>query len=213
MGYIGGLNMKILFISCSLFWLAIVGVSLADSIEIGLKGGINFSNTYGIDSEIFGQTPLIGYNAGFFSDFKIINDIFFQPEVLITLKGGKGSDISNYYYNNTFYRTYLEIPALIKANVFSVDGTKINLLAGPFLGFLINNTNLNLLDNYGEQYYEYYDYGLALGVSFEYINFVLDGRFDLGLNNFYKGKYLVFNVDEIKDESFMISLGYKVLKF
>jgi hypothetical protein len=210
---------KNLFI-CSFIWLAIIRVSSATPVEIGLKGGINFSNICGNDEATFvfanstqtlDSSPIVGGEGGIFGEVNLIDFMSFQPEALIVMKGNQGN-VNVPYYDNYYTRTYLEFPLLLKANVLTFNKLKMSLLAGPYIAFLLEFTD-SYDPNQWHQYYKWTDGGLVLGLSFELENFVLEGSYEMGLTTFYNGYYFGDQIEDVRNESFIISLGYKFIKF
>ncbi len=218
------LNKALCFLLLTGFLLA--GFAAAEPVELGVKGGINFSNiennTYvpgTTDYVSFGGNTLLGYNAGVFLDVNLYDFFYFQPEAMVILKGSQPSQ-SVYPYATTFSLPYLEFPLLLKAKVFSIETLKVNLLAGPYFSFFLNsNTPINENPFFkgapfvGQTMYNEFEMGLTLGVSLELDNFLLDARYDSGLTGISLVALNGGANDEGLNEAFILSLGYKILKF
>ena len=205
--------MKIKLIICTFGCLSILCNSLAGAAEIGLKGGLNFSNTYGQPTATyFHGDNLLGYNVGLFGDIKLNDFLSVQPEASITLKGIQKS----YGFDQNYYFTYLEIPVLLKVNFLTIDLLKMNLLAGPYVSFLLQESYLNSYPLPNSPFtgtYNLLDVGYVLGISFELENVVLDCRFENELNSFFNGYWTQTTpINDVRNSLFMISLGYKFLK-
>jgi hypothetical protein len=118
-----------------------------EKITIGFKAGLNLSNVYDSRTENFNADSKLGLAAGAFVAIPLGKFIGFQPELLISQKGFKGTGIlfnSIYQFKRT--TTYIDVPLLIafKPSEF------ITLLAGPQYSYLCNqkdvfeNTNATL---------------------------------------------------------------------
>jgi hypothetical protein len=164
-------------------FFAFFDFSFSETINIGLKGGVNYSRITGEQGGYFGGTSSTLFNFGLFGEIDLNNYLSIQPELLFTVKGNQlypDSAPINYYYDFN----YLELPVLLKAKVFSVEKFEFNALLGPYAAFLLSesykpyppsNFTSPLVGSYNVL-----DLGYALGLSVEIENFVLEGRFEHG---------------------------------
>ena len=96
---------------------------------------------------------------------------------------------------------YINVP--IMANVYVVKGLAVKLGVQP--GFNVSNKlKVNNLDAYDNPFAkaQSVDFSIPVGVSYEYSNFQLDARYNLGLTK-------VFENGKDKNSVFQITLGYK----
>jgi hypothetical protein len=108
---------------------------LRDQFGAGLKVGINSSNLYDTKSEDFSNDPKLGLAFGGFLSIPLGKVIGFQPEVMYSQKGYKGSGnllVTNYEY--TRKTDYLDIPLQLQIK----PAPFLTLLAGPQYSFLLN---------------------------------------------------------------------------
>ncbi|MBR1400808.1 MAG: PorT family protein [Prevotella sp.] len=157
----------------------------------------------GVEGE-YQATPFLGISAGF----------------LYSMQGAKlsmeiaGFDLSK-FASITAKVDYLNVPIL--ANVYVAQG--LALKAGLQLGVNMSSdidANVKVIDsNYNladvTDYTESIDFAIPVGISYEYENFVIDARYNIGLTDVYKKDNIITNLalKGIKNSTIMITLGYK----
>ena len=95
----------------------------AGKTSMGLRGGINFQNINGKNDngDKLKNDILTGFNIGLNAEIPVGIDFYFQPGLLYTIKGAKGTDvILGQTFNSKIKISYLELP--------------LNLLYKPMLG-------------------------------------------------------------------------------
>lgn len=138
----------------------------------------------------------IGLAAGAEFEYQVTDIVSVSFGALYSMQGCKVGDA-------TVKLDYINVPLL--ANVYVAKGFAVKLGLQP--GFKVNYKYSadgvsvdgdNLLKANGV------DLSIPVGVSYEYQNFVLDGRYNFGVTK-------VFDVDGAKDKHsvFQITLGYK----
>ncbi|MDR6300401.1 porin family protein [Mesonia maritima] len=197
--------------------LAVLGLGSAnaqadsDLVQVGVKGGINFSNLTGDD---IGDTKSrTSFNAGFVAELPITERFSIQPEVLYS---GQGFDIEqrdqeNFLDNDDNIEAqldYIQIPVLAKIYLF--DG--FNIQAGPQIGFLINEEIDNApLDDSGDtdtDLAEDIDFSLATGVEYKFDNgFFIQARYNYGFTKVFKESDL-FGDPDIHNSVFQAGIGF-----
>ena len=171
--------------------VAINCISFGQKIDIGVKGGLNFSKLNIPDIQTSGKT---GYHFGAYSLFKFGN-LGLQPEIIFSQQGSK-VDLGDWDTK------YLNIPIMLKLYL----GGGFNLQAGPQFGFL-NKAELD--GNSIEEDLKTADVSVGLGVGWDTpIGLKLDARYNLGLTD---------NSDDpayetIKSQVFQLSLGFGIFK-
>lgn len=172
--------------------LSIVAINhslFAQRIDIGLKGGLNFSKLEIPDVTTSQKT---GYHLGAYSLFKF-GKIGLQPEFIFSQQGSK-VDLGNWDTK------YINIPIILK--LYLAAG--FNLQAGPQFGFL-NKAELD--GNSIKDDLKTADVSLGLGLGWDTpIGLKLDARYNMGLTD---------NSDDpayetIKSQVFQLSLGFGI---
>lgn len=102
-----------IIVSCLLF--TTVNAQFAD---IGVLGGLNYGGPIGKVDSATGQ-PLLGFEAGLFTSFKISERWYFKPSLYYTTKG---ADYSQFYTRDTIVEIEIqgvkgEVPTFYRANV------------------------------------------------------------------------------------------------
>jgi hypothetical protein len=166
--------------------------------SLGLKGGLNFAN---LDvSDIPGTYKnRTGYHIGAFGLFKFTK-IGIQPEIIFSEQGSEVKDPQFGSFESNF--SYVNIPIIVK--LYTVAG--INLQAGPQFGFL---TSAKLGDESIKDELKGSDFSLGLGVGWDLpFGLTIDGRYNLGLSDVSDE-----SANEIKNQVWQVSVGYKLFKF
>ena len=175
-----------------LLLLSIVSInctSFGQRIDIGIKGGMNFSRLEIPDVSTSQKT---GYHLGAYSLFKF-GKLGLQPEFIFSQQGSK-VDLGNWDTK------YINIPVILK--LYLVAG--FNLQAGPQFGFL-NKAELD--GNSIEDNIKRSDVSLGLGLGWDApIGLKFDARYNIGLTD---------NSDDpayaaIKSQVFQLSLGFRI---
>ena len=89
----------------------------------------------------------------------------------------------------TWAPSYLNIPVV--ANVYVVKNLAVKLGVQP--GFCVGKDNIKV---------NTFDLSIPVGLSYEYNNFVVDGRYNFGVTNVAKG-------EDPKNSVFQFTVGYK----
>ena len=177
-----------------IFLLGIVTIhyiSFGQRVEIGIKGGVNYSKLEIPDINTSNKT---GYHFGAYSLFKFGN-LGLQPEIIFSQQGSK-VDLGDWDTK------YLNIPVILKLYL----GGGFNLQAGPQFGYL-NKAELD--GNNIEDMLKNADVSVGLGIGWDTpIGLKLDARYNLGVTD---------NSDDpayetIKSQVFQLSLGIGIFK-
>lgn len=179
---------KLIFL---LGFVAINYISFGQRIDIGIKGGVNFSKLEIPDIHTSNKT---GYHLGAYSLFKFGN-LGLQPEFIFSQQGSK-VDLGDWDTK------YINIPIILKLYL----GGGFNLQAGPQFGFL-NKAELD--GNSIKDDLKNADVSIGLGAGWDTpIGLKLDARYNLGVTD---------NSDDpayetIKNQVFQLSLGFGIFK-
>lgn len=160
--------------------LVFFSTSLAQHINLGIKGGLNVSTIEGANSSNY--EPKIGFNIGLLGHIHVNNQFAMQPEVYYSVQGTQYNigGIDTHLNLN-----YVNIPLLFQ---YMFDNG-FRLQAGPQVGILasanseISNTNTEVKDDYKST-----DVSLVVGMSYvkPSTGFGFDIRYNHGLSNINK---------------------------
>lgn len=178
---------KLILLGLTLFF--VVGAyhnTQAQSIDLGIKVGANFSNIN--DAKSLDMSNKTGLVAGAFAAFGF-NKWAIQPEVLYSQQGAK-TDIGD------FDLDYVNIPVIFK---YYIIGNFLNLQVGPQFGFLTHDSFKDQVES------KSFDFSGAAGAGLDLpFGLRVDARYNFGLTDISKdagGKNGVFS----------IALGYSFL--
>ena len=171
--------------------VAINCISFGQKVDIGIKGGLNFSKLNIPDISTSNKT---GYHLGAYSLFKF-GKLGVQPEFIFSQQG---SEVDLGHWDTK----YVNIPIIFK--LYLAAG--FNLQAGPQFGFL-NKAELD--GNNIEENLKTSDISAGMGVGWDTpIGLKIDARYNLGLtDNSEDPAY-----ETIKSQVFQLSLGFGLLK-
>ena len=163
--------------------------SFAQKVDIGIKGGMNFSK---LEISNFSTSNKTGYHLGAYTLFKFTK-LGIQPEFIFSQQGSK--------VNLSEWDTkYINIPIILK--VYIAGG--FNLQGGPQFGFL---NKAELEGNNIKEDLKNSDISLGLGVGWDApIGLKFDARYNMGLTD---------NSDDpayetIKSQVFQLSAGFRI---
>lgn len=158
------------------------------------KVGLNLANVTDGDGDI-----RVGAVAGAEFEYQISDIFSLSAGALYSMQGCKG-EVEG--YDATVKLDYLNIPIL--ANVYVAKGLAVKLGIQP--GF--NVTSKASVEKSGTKVttdldgIESVDFSIPIGLSYEINNFVIDGRYNLGVSKIMDGS-------DSKNSVFQFTLGYK----
>jgi hypothetical protein len=166
----------------------------AQTFDLGLEAGANFSSLIGKDLSSFGNATAsrMGFVGGGFLSLNFSPSFAIRPEVLYEQKGAAISGTST-----STELDYLEVPVLLKIGL----GTPVfnpNILIGPSFDWSTlakdaNGTPINSSD-----------VGLVGGLEIDVDKFLLSGRYELGLDN-------VTQKSNVQNGTFTFLIGYSFI--
>ncbi len=166
--------------------------SMVDKASFGIKGGINLADmiaspSHQIDMKILGA-------IGVYSRTQLTEEVYFQPELLLSLQGGMqhtfAPDITSNEYVTNETLTYLVLPLMVQYQL----SDKLYLEAGPQLGFRLAAKNAyKILDDQGNVTYEsnndtkksrrFFDLGINIGFGYTISDKLTAGmRYNYGIS-------------------------------
>jgi hypothetical protein len=137
------INCLVLMLSVSLYtvngFAQVNPIGGSSKVHFGIKAGINYSNVYDAKGEQFTADGKIGAAAGAFVSIPIGKFLGFQPEILFSQKGFKGTGSllgSNYSFTRT--TNYIDTPLLLAIKPTSV----FTILVGPQYSYLMKQKDV-----------------------------------------------------------------------
>ncbi len=201
------------------------------SFSIQPKAGMTVSSVTGMGEQIDAKSK-IGFTAGADAEYQATDWLGISAGVNYSLQGAKANysyslgNVANATLDGDLKLGYVNVPVV--ANVYVTKG--LALKAGVQFGFLTSSkmtldgsisalgigaggsTDVDLKD-----YTNSTAISIPMGISYEYNNFVVDARYNLGLTKLGKENEDISKVtglagikyDETKNNVFQITLGYK----
>jgi opacity protein-like surface antigen len=155
--------------------------------KIGCTAGLNLSNLRynGFD----GNTPLLNYNAGFFTQFPLNKQLFIKSSLLYSVKGFNSIYIPQGTVPTRL--SYISLPLLVGFNA----NKRLSFLLGPEINLLLNaTTKISGTKITRTDKFEKFDYGLMIGTSFNFNpKFGIDLRYSYGFSKLEKFFYYDMN--------------------
>ena len=175
----------------------------------GVKGGLNFANFHGEDTEGMNLNSKMGFCAGGFITYSI-NDVFaIQPEVLFTMKGTKWD--TGYGATITYSLNYVEIPVLFRLSMPNQRSVRPSLFVGPYLAIKLSSKatlesgGVSVDLDWGEDV-KTTDFGVVVGGGVDFAlgsrPVTVDARYTLGLTSFYEAP------DDLKNGVLSVLVGF-----
>ena len=181
---------KILFAAMLMFASTSFAQHAIGSLTIQPKVGLNIANITKIDNIDPRWSGVVG--AEF--EYQATDMFSISAGALYSMQGAKDN-------GTTAKLDYINVPIL--ANVYVAKGLAIKLGIQP--GF---NVNSKLSGSEGNFSYsssfdaKTLDLSIPVGISYEYNNFVVDGRYNLGVTKIVDGS-------DAKNSVFQVTVGYK----
>jgi hypothetical protein len=171
-------------ISTALIFL-FVGVTSAQHVNIGVKGGLN---AYTItNNSVFDNDLKLGFNLGLIGHIHLADPIALQPELVFSVQGTKNTNLN-----------YINVPLMVQ---YMYDNG-FRLQVGPQLGVLVSaKSKINDVQTDVKGNFESIDFAMGVGVSYvnPATNFGVDFRYNHGLTN----------INKVNDERFF-NRGFQV---
>lgn len=172
--------------------------------RLGVKGGLNFAN---VDRDISTDSRT-GFHAGAFATIKL-SKLAIQPELIYSAQGAD-LDFGGGFGELESRFNYLNIPILLK--LYLLAG--LNLQLGPQFGFLLSGDQ-EFVDEFGEitdgdasDFINGSDVSLGIGAGWDLpFGLTVDARYNLGLSDVND----VSGGDEVRNQVFQVSLGYRLI--
>jgi hypothetical protein len=179
--------------------------SNAQKINFGIKAGLNMSMLTGSKDQIMSSNN--GFFGGAVLEFKILEKIALQPELLFSTQGAK-FESKDLTFSTTRKMDYLILPIMVKYYIKS----GLFVEAGPQVGFLLSAnqdvenriTNISTSENIKDATKDF-DMAANVGIGYDILDKVVTQiRYCIGITN----TSTLENTD-IKNGVFQLSVGYK----
>jgi hypothetical protein len=195
---------KLILLTASLFLFSgmITSTFAQSPVSFGLKGGVNLAN---LNGDNFSDADVrSGLNIGVVLEFSLpLSPIGIESGLYYSQKGASNEDLG---VTSTLKTDYLEVPVLAKLSFGPPGPIKPHLLAGPYLGFLLNSeaveesggasSTIDFKDSTNDV-----DFGLTGGIGLDVnmglATLSLQARYSLGLTEVYtnsEAKHGVFAI-------------------
>jgi hypothetical protein len=173
------------------------------------KAGINIST---ITGDGINKKSKVGLVAGIEAEYGISEKFGLQFGLLYSMEGykgkgiavtGQGEQIGAYIADAKFNFDYLNIPIL--AQYYVIKGLAVKAGIQPAFnvrGKWSVDGNSGKMKDIGYEP-KAFNFSIPVGLSYEYQNFVLDARYNIGVTK------LVKDADQGRNSTFAITLGYK----
>jgi opacity protein-like surface antigen len=181
-----------------------------------ISGKIGTNYGY-LNTKSFEQNPVIGYQIGLTSSYVFNEKFIFQPEILISLKGGelkaKKSNSSDYFDYLKTKKTYIDFPILLKYRVTGNNKIDFYINSGINLGFCIwtNQTDrsVDMVSSInGPDFNNAFGFGVIGGIGFDLFNMsTLEFRYEYGITD-----VLGFPNESYSNRVISIALSYRLSK-
>lgn len=160
----------------------------SQSLRFGVKAGANFSDLIGDDTSGLDTSTKTGFHIGALVEFKLLENLSIQPEIMYSSKGAKLDDFDDVNFN------YITVPVLAKLYLIT---EKLSLEVGPQFSFLIDESVPDQFES------ESFDFAAVGGLGYQFTeNVFVQLRYVAGLTDTSKDA-------EIKNRVFQLSLGYR----
>lgn len=176
-----------------------IGVnSYSQEFDLGVKGGINFSNIYGL--EPLNLEYKEGIVVGVFAGIKFSDRIGLQVDALYSEQGAKFTG------SGKFELTYLNVPVVLK--YYLVDDQPLYIQVGPQVGVLLKDDLRTVIDNTSiKADGNDTDISAVMGMGYDFpYGIRIEGRFNLGITNVTD-----YQLESGRHKYISLTIGYSFL--
>lgn len=186
----------------------IIPVSLmAQDMEVGIKGGVNFSNLFIDQAE--DESARTGFQAGFYGKVPVATNFAIQPELLFSTKGTNAQyDAGDIDFN----LNYIDVPVLADFRL----GPSADILIGPYVGVLLNNS-VDTDGSFGEDIatlsrndFSPIDFGFSAGFALNFNTLSIGTRYNLGLIQVAKSESAESILGDSRNSLAQVYLSYRI---
>jgi hypothetical protein len=163
-----------------------VSVKAQESVIFGLKSGVGLSS---LNGNIKVKQKL-NYQIGFTTDLALTDNLYVITGMDLQKKGiysKKGTSLPEMKYNPV----YLQLPLHVAYKLNIGLKNKFVTEAGPYLAYGISKKMRNSEKDsspFGNNGFKRLDYGIGVGLGFEFDKFIIKGCYDIGMINISRMK-------------------------
>ena len=152
-----------------------------DKLTVGIKLGANYANVYDDEGEDFVADPKTGFAGGGFFYIPIVRFIGFQPEVMYTQKGFRGTGtVSGDRYDLERTTSHIDVPLMLGIKPLRF----VTLLAGPHYSYLLSQRDLfssstmsiDIEQQFEQENIRKNTMGVIAGIDINLLKFVFSAR-------------------------------------
>jgi len=181
-----------------LFAFLLASNHLSAELSIGPKIGYT-ATRLSVDAADISGSFRSSFQYGAFA--RIGDNLFLQPEFMLTRKGGFLS-----HEGKSYQRTLNTIDLALIGGLYVFDGgtTNISLQAGPVASIFTDKGVFEIPDVLEKSEVKDLMWALQFGAGLDFLIFTLDVRYELGMSSIYRGDY------DIKNSLIQVTLGVKL---
>lgn len=208
--------MKKLFFAAAVLMCSLTAFaqSKEGTFNILPKAGINISNLSNKDN----AKVKVGFTAGAEAEYQLTKQLSLSAGALFSMQGAKSTTVFREVDNttkeirevdikNTMEFDYINVPIL--ANYYIIEGLAVKLGIQPGFNIVAKRKRTDGVDKVSENLKNLgvdvrkVDFSIPIGISYEFNDFVVDARFNLGLTE-------VADLVKSKNRVFQITFGYQI---
>lgn len=184
------------------------------TFSIQPKAGINISNLSNKDN----AKVKVGFTAGAEAEYQLTKQLSLSAGALFSMQGAKSTTVFREVDNttkeirevdikNTMEFDYINVPIL--ANYYIIEGLAVKLGIQPGFNIIAKRKRTDGVEKESKNLSDLgvdvrkVDISIPIGVSYEFNDFVVDARFNLGLTE-------VADLVKSKNRVFQITFGYQI---
>ena len=208
--------MKKLFFAAAVLMCSLTAFaqSKEGTFNILPKAGINISTLSNKDN----AKVKVGFTAGAEAEYQLTKQLSLSAGAMFSTQGAKSTTVFREVDNttkeirevdikNTMEFDYINVPIL--ANYYIIEGLAVKLGIQPGFNIVAKRKRTDGVDKVSENLKNLgvdvrkVDFSIPIGVSYEFNDFVVDARFNLGLTE-------VADLVKSKNRVFQITFGYQI---
>ena len=208
--------MKKLFFAAAVLMCSLTAFaqSKEGTFNILPKAGINISTLSNKDN----AKVKVGFTAGAEAEYQLTKQLSLSAGALFSMQGAKSTTVFREVDNttkeirevdikNTMEFDYINVPIL--ANYYIIEGLAVKLGIQPGFNIIAKRKRTDGVEKESKNLSDLgvdvrkVDISIPIGVSYEFNDFVVDARFNLGLTE-------VADLVKSKNRVFQITFGYKI---
>ena len=208
--------MKKLFFTAAVVMCSLTAFaqSKEGTFSIQPKAGINISNLSNKDN----AKVKVGFTAGAEAEYQLTKQLSLSAGALFSMQGAKSTTVFREVDNttkeirevdikNTMEFDYINVPIL--ANYYIIEGLAVKLGIQPGFNIVAKRKRTDGVEKESKNLSDLgvgvrkVDISIPIGVSYEFNDFVVDARFNLGLTE-------VADLVKSKNRVFQITFGYQI---